>query len=207
MREELDGSVDVLTAGAGPEIYRFLQRTLQGALHPDGVPMATRRTSVIIPNIERVLTSDLVSLRQSELFGQWQRSLREAIQAFEEVSRLDAGSTRAHEAFLDILSEPASRLERDVRASSWLATVRRGVREISIGLTGAIAVLHFGIEAALTEALAVLTAGGAHAIVAGWSDHERHALLTALARHYESYLIDTGPAEPSEPPDLLTAFS
>lgn len=137
-RNALHGRIDILTK-QGAHLYRFLRDATDQVLSREwATTMAHREVSILVPNVERVLTEDLIRIRESDQFGEWQRMLREAMRAYSlEAERQTAD---ALDAFRDCLSGPAADLQAAVQESSVLTAARRGSRNILFGLVGAAAV-------------------------------------------------------------------
>lgn len=188
-RRTLSGAVDVY-ATRGHQLHK----TLLALLTEAGLATSARYVTpvqavVVVPDTSRVTNRDLISLRQSSAFADWQSELSRAVAAFEHVlADPDSSADAAREAFLDHLAGPASGLRIEVESSPLGQALRSAGRDFVLGAAGALAVLHWGWEAVLAELAADAGVNSARMVPLTLQASAEARLQRPLLRHYDTFL-------------------
>jgi len=189
----------VFDSSEAEQRFSALLEEVLGAI-PELSP-AQRRLRVLLhatqPDFTGLRVSDVVTVRESGAFADWQKALSFAVEA-----RANAAPDLADEAFTQVLEADWQRLARSVTTDRRLADLRARTVDFTINAAAAGAAFAVGLATSHDVAFAVGTAGFAAAamqarptvqIIRAWlaGDLDQDA---ALRRHFHVYLRRNQPA-------------
>jgi hypothetical protein len=187
-RRRTGGGVDVASHPGNRWVFTALRQASARLAETTGL-LPPSEAVVVVPDIERVTTVDLIAIRRSGAFENWRNQLAAGRAVYEE--SLSTGTTvkEAEDEFRAEMHRAAAKVKGELDRLSRRSLVIRGATHVGLGASGALAMLIWGWDEVLKALVGAVVNEGVHAVVDVGDLRRRADDLRAHGRHFDTFVV------------------